>query len=216
MTQTNDTPSDPQTGAQAADDGHPDAQTADDGAETARETPAGTASATGLGGSEDAEARAKLWSLIKDIGIAMMTSLDGEVLRSRPMHTSQDTFEGTLWFFSRKDSHKTEEIAAEEQVNLAYADPREQIYVSVSGAARMVSDPALIRELWDPRLKPWFPGGAEDDQLVLIKVVPEQAEYWDMPKSRARQIWQSVRSRLTPGPREIGEHRMLPEGDTDR
>jgi general stress protein 26 len=39
----------------------------------------------------------KLWSMIKDIGVAMLTSEDGGRLRSRPMAASQKDFDGALW-----------------------------------------------------------------------------------------------------------------------
>ncbi len=38
------------------------------------------------------EALAKLWSMIKDIKVAMMTSWDGQHLHSRPMHGHQKEF----------------------------------------------------------------------------------------------------------------------------
>ena len=44
------------------------------------------------------EAQTKLWSMIKDIKVAMMTSWDGESLHSRPMRGYQEEFEGKLYF----------------------------------------------------------------------------------------------------------------------
>ena len=56
------------------------------------------------------EALAKLWSMIKDIRVAMMTSWDGEEMHSRPMHGHQKEFSGKLYFFTKLASGKTDEI----------------------------------------------------------------------------------------------------------
>src|SRR5215208_6047254 len=68
------------------------------------------------------EAQAKLWSMIKDIKVAMMTSWDGEEMHSRPMHGYQEEFEGRLYFFTKHASGKTGEIGRFDKLNLAYAD----------------------------------------------------------------------------------------------
>ena len=49
------------------------------------------------------EAQAKLWSMIKKIKVAMMTSWDGEAMHSRPMHGYQEEFEDKLYFFTRHE-----------------------------------------------------------------------------------------------------------------
>ena len=42
----------------------------------------------------------KLWDKIEDVRVAMMTTIDDDgSLRSRPMWTQGDDFDGTLWFF---------------------------------------------------------------------------------------------------------------------
>ena len=46
------------------------------------------------------EAQAKLWGMIKDIKVAMLTSWDGTQMHSRPMHGHQEEFEGRLYFFT--------------------------------------------------------------------------------------------------------------------
>src|SRR5690606_2575180 len=76
----------------------------------------------------------KLVELIRDIRFAMLTTVaaDGS-LRSRPMATRNPVLEnGEVWFFTADDSPKTAEIAGEHEVNLAYAEPKDQRYVSLS------------------------------------------------------------------------------------
>lgn len=130
------------------------------------------------------EAIQKLGELIQKIDFAMFTTAlpDGS-LRSRPMSTQKTEFDGTLWFFTQLDSGKVHEIEDDQHVNLAYANPNGQTYVSVSGRARLTRDRAKIEELWSPVYKAWFPEGQDDPQIALIQVEVENAEYWDSPSS---------------------------------
>jgi general stress protein 26 len=131
----------------------------------------------------------KLASLIKDIGFAMLTTVcpDG-TLRSRPMATQRDEFDGVLWFFTSANEPKVREIQNDDHVNVAYADPDKNNYVSVSGRATLVRDKVIAKELWNPFYKAWFPKGLDDPQLALIRVAVEQAEYWDSPNSKLVQL----------------------------
>jgi len=126
----------------------------------------------------------KLGELIKGIKVAMLTTVcpDGS-LRSRPMVTQEAEFDGSLWFFTRQRDPKVGEVERHEQVNVSYASPDDQRYVSVSGTARLVTDRRKIQELWSPGLKAWFSKGADDPELALLRVDVEKAEYWDAPSS---------------------------------
>lgn len=104
------------------------------------------------------------------------------------MATSKADFDGYLWFFTRNSSTKVEEIDKHLQVNLAYADPAKNTYVSVSGKAVTIQDKAKAQELWNPILKAWFPDGLEDPDLALLRVKVEKAEYWDSPSSKVVQL----------------------------
>lgn len=132
----------------------------------------------------DAEAKRKVWEMIKDIDIAMMVTMDDQGrFRGRPMRASQKEFDGVLWFFTQAGAPKTGEVAQDERCLLAYSDPNNQNYVSIYGAAELVRDVAQQKRLWSEPLRTWFPGGAEDPQIALLKVTCEGAEYWDSPSS---------------------------------
>ena len=125
----------------------------------------------------------KLNELINDIQTAMLTTIDGGVLRSRPMATQKAEFDGTLFFLTGADTHKDEEIKKDNRVNVSYAEPSDNIYVSVSGTAQTYHDQAKIDELWNPFYKAWFPEGQTDPNIRVLKVTVEQAEYWDSSSS---------------------------------
>ncbi len=97
-----------------------------------------------MSGKTDSETKQKLWSMMKGIGFAMLTTEDGGHLRARPMVAAQDDFDGTLWFFTRVSSHKVAEVESEHHVGITYADAGKQDYVSLSGTARLVRDKATV------------------------------------------------------------------------
>jgi len=125
---------------------------------------------------------AQLAALIKDVEVAMFTTtgVDGR-LYSRPLGTQEVEFDGDLWFATSADSPKVAEIALNPLVNVAYASPSKNSYVSVAGTARIVDDRARAEQLWSPAMKLFFPEGKDDPKLRLIHVRAESAEYWDGP-----------------------------------
>ncbi|MGH8284705.1 MAG: pyridoxamine 5'-phosphate oxidase family protein [Steroidobacteraceae bacterium] len=132
----------------------------------------------------------KLADLIEESRIAMLTTAEPDgTLRSRPLATLQLDARGALWFFTSASSPKVDEIERHRRVNLSYVNPGDEDYVSISGIAETVRDRAKMRELWTPWVKPWFPRGLDDPDLVLLKVTIEQAEYWDAPDSAAKRLY---------------------------
>jgi len=123
-----------------------------------------------------------LAGLIRDVEVAMLTtvSADGRLV-SRPLGTQQVDFDGDLWFATEADSPKVAEITAEPRVNVAYASPEQNTYVSVAGRAQIVDDRARVEALWSPSMELFFPGGKDDPNLRLIHVRAESAEYWSSP-----------------------------------
>ncbi len=159
--------------------------------------------------AEDREAADKLWGMIKGVRIAMMTTLnDNGILHSRPMatlpHAGFD--DGNLWFFTRADSPKVHELKEHWRVNLSYADPSNQNYVSVSGVAELVRDREKIRFLWRDIMSTWFPQGPDDPEIALLKVSVDHAEYWDSPSSAMVYAYGYVKAKITGEPPNPGEN----------
>jgi general stress protein 26 len=76
----------------------------------------------------------KLDELIKNIRIAMLTTMEEDgSLRSRPMVALQMAPQGELWFFTSADAPKVTESQQHCQVNVIFADPEHQDYLSMSG-----------------------------------------------------------------------------------
>jgi len=152
----------------------------------------------------------KLGEMIKEIKFAMLTTAEPDgTLRSRPMATQATEFDGTLWFFTAASAPKVEEIEQDHHVNLSYAAPDKNLYVSVSGKARMVRDRQKAEELWNPAFKAWFPKGLEDPDLALLKVNVEQAEYWDSSSSAVVHLVGFVKALATGERYHAGENEKM-------
>lgn len=151
----------------------------------------------------------KLWSMMKDIQVAMLTTEDAGTLRARPMVASQAGFDGTLWFFTRAASHKAAEVGSEHHVGITYADSGKQNYVSLSGTATLVTDKPAIEAHWSEWARTWFPKGKDDADIALLKVAVTSAEYWDAPNSTMVHAYGYLKAVLTGEPPHPGENKKL-------
>jgi general stress protein 26 len=152
----------------------------------------------------------KLGKLIKGIRFAMLTTADADgSLKSRPMASQRTKFDGQLWFFTHQSSHKVDQVRRDWHVNVAYADPDDQTYVSVSGTAKLVTDKSKIKELWNPAYKAWFPSGVDDPDVALLRVDVDSAEYWDAPSSTMAHLYGMAKATVTGKPANVGDNRKV-------
>jgi general stress protein 26 len=153
----------------------------------------------------------KLRELVKEIDFCMLTTVDEKGdLHSRPMSSNGDIdHNGDIWFFTNASSHKVSEIQKLPKVNVSFADPANQHYISISGNAQLVRDQNKIEELWRPEFKMWFPEGKDDPDIALLRVSLEKAEYWDSPSSTVGFMLSFVSSLVTGKEADHGENKKL-------
>lgn len=122
----------------------------------------------------------KVWKLMEDIGTCMLVTKSGEGLRSRPVAAYAKREDDTIYVLTDVNGHKDDEIAADPTVNLSFAHPGSNSYVSLTGKAAVTNDRSKIKELWNVWAKAWWEG-PEDPRIRLLKIEPLAAEYWDSP-----------------------------------
>lgn len=148
--------------------------------------------------------------LVSEIKFAMLTTEEADgTLRSRPMATMQMDAEGCLWFFTALDSPKLAEAEQHRQVNISYARPDKQDYLSISGRASVIRNREKMKSLWSPWVKPWFPDGLDDPNLVLLKVTTDEAEYWKAPGSAVKRLFGLAKGIVTGKTDSLGENRKV-------
>ena len=157
--------------------------------------------------AQSTAALTQLAKLIENIPVAMLTNPEPDgTLVSRPMSPLEMDVNGAIWFFTDINSSKVEQLR---RVNLSFADTDRASYVSLSGHGELDKDPAHIKQLWSPFIKPWFPDGPDSPSLVLLKFVPDTAEYWDAPHSKMVRMAAMAASVVAGKPVGLGEHDTL-------
>lgn len=160
--------------------------------------------------NDTSAARDKLWTMIKDIRFAMFTTRHASNghLHSRPMTTQNRALDGdeSLWFFMSRTGDPVDDLRSDGTVNVVYANPSSDTYVSVSGNAAIVEDAAKKEQLWSKMAEAWFPGGSNDPDLALVQVKIVHANYWDVKESKLVQLFAMAKSVVTGKPPQLSEH----------
>jgi len=154
-----------------------------------------------------------LWELIKDIRFGMLTHRHANgMLHAHPLTTQNKSLDAgaQLYFFISHKSELAQRLQQDGNVNVAYADPGEDSYVSLSGQATLTDDQDMKEELWSPLARSWFPAGVRDPDLALLEVRIHHAEYWDVKESKMVQLFKMAKAAITgEPPRKLGEHKEL-------
>ncbi len=141
---------------------------------------------------------AALQEKIGAMRFAMFTTRDQNGhLVSQPMTNQQVDSDGGLWFYTRTTTELWDNIAHEPEVNVSFANPDDSTWVSVSGTAERVVDRARIHALWNAMVQAWFPAGPEDEHVVLVRVMPHAAEYWDSNDSKMVRMFAMAKAAVT-------------------
>ena len=148
-----------------------------------------------------------VWDLMEKIGFAMLVTRDGDKLRSRPMSAHVEPDSNEILFLTDVRRHKDNEIAKDSHVNLSFADTSGQKYVSVSGRAEVSNDRALIKKLFSTPAKAWW-DSAEDPSIRVLRVLPDEAEYWDSPGTMVSYVKMAVAAATGTRP-DLGVNRKV-------
>ncbi len=103
---------------------------------------------------------------------------------TRPMSVQQIDDRGSLWFLSANDSYKNQELATDPHVQLLFQGSAHSDFMTLYGDAKITTDKAKIKELWEPILKTWFTEGVDDPRITVIEVRPRDGYYWDTKHNR--------------------------------
>lgn len=122
----------------------------------------------------------KLQEMAKEVKVCMFCTYDASNrLQTAPMSANKVDDDGNFWFISDKNSKRNEDLAGNTTTDLLFGDPSTESYVSVHGSSEIIFDKETIKNLWNPLVKTWFQGGVDDPNISVIKVIPDEAYYWD-------------------------------------
>ena len=117
-------------------------------------------------------------TVIREAKSPMLATVDEQGQpRVRPVSPVRVDEDFTIYVANLAAYQKTREIAANPKVELAYLSP-DHDQVRITGLAEIVSDTALINEIWQstPLLRHYL-GTPDDPELILYRIVPVQAQF---------------------------------------
>ncbi len=123
-----------------------------------------------------AEAAKLAREIVQQQRFPMLATIDGTSPRVRPV--SPVLTEGFVVYVANlRLYHKTQEIAANPQVELCYMSETHN-QVRISATAEVVSDKELLQRIWEanPLLRSYL-GTPENPQLVVYKMVPQRVRF---------------------------------------
>jgi len=150
----------------------------------------------------------KLIEMVKDVRICMLITNEknAENLSGRPMSIAKIDEDGAMWFFTKESSYKVDEIEENKKVSIAITNESSNNYLMIHGIATLVNDKTKMAALWSSIMKVWFPLGLDDPDMALIKVVPNEVNYWDSSSSKMVVLFNMLKAIITGKEYEEGEH----------
>ncbi len=133
--------------------------------------------------------------LLGEFQTAVLTTrgADGHY-HARPMAMRTRVRGEEIWFATTIESKKVRDLEHEPRCALVFFDASGGTTISLSGTGEVIRDRKLLRELWDPAWGRWFPGGPEQRNLALLRVIPEHVER-HAPDSHKVEVLYSPRRR---------------------
>lgn len=155
------------------------------------------------------DALEKMTKLVNDIDFAMMlTDLKNQPIHAIPMSTKKVDDKGDIWFLSGLNSEHNANIVKDSQIQLLYSDPGDMEFISIYGSATVTTDRQILEELYTKSDDAWFTG-VDDPNLTALKVVPEQAYFWDTKQNKYISLFKMGVAALTGKQADVGKKGKL-------
>jgi general stress protein 26 len=122
------------------------------------------------------EARRLALLVLQSARFPFLATVDGDQPRLRPVSPLRsDGF--TVYIASLRRYGKTAEIAANPHVELGYLDAHHN-QVRITGVAEVVTDKALVQEIWDGyALLRQYVGSSDNPELIIYRIRPSRVRY---------------------------------------
>jgi general stress protein 26 len=140
--------------------------------------------------------RRRVRELIQRAGVAMLMTIDDHGASSgRPMLPLLLDNDPHIYFLTHHSSRKVRQVSARPQVGLTMISGN--CYLVVAGSADASRDLELIRRLWHPTYRAWFPEGKDDREAAVLRVAVERIDYWEPPRHQFVRLLQAVKAVVT-------------------
>ncbi|MFC3199348.1 pyridoxamine 5'-phosphate oxidase family protein [Parapedobacter deserti] len=132
------------------------------------------------------EAIDKLKDLVDGIDIGVLcTFMPGtDYPHAVPMSRQEVDENGHIWFLFSSESETHKHLQHNNKASLLYSDVRNYKFLSINGTAEISQDQGRIDKYWSNMVAAWFEKGREDPHIRVLKVIPEDAHYWDTKSNK--------------------------------
>lgn len=148
---------------------------------------------------QNKEAIEKLKEMINPIDIGMLCThtTGSKHVHAVPMSTQEVDEDGNIWFLfsSESDTHKN--LLLDKSICLLYSDPGNFQFLSIHANTEILRDQERINQYWNKMVKSWFDKEKEDPAILLLKVVPAEAHYWDTKSNKLVTFFKMIASGIT-------------------
>jgi general stress protein 26 len=114
----------------------------------------------------------RVWDIIEKVSVCMLTTQFVGGLRARPLEARPDRDAGLIFFVTDIRSAKEHEIEAKPEVGLAFLDPSNKAYLSITGRGCVMRDADKMKTAWRQTDEVWWPGGPNDPDVCLLRIEP--------------------------------------------
>lgn len=151
--------------------------------------------------------RESFWKRLKGINAGMLGCADE--WRYLPMSHYADPDEGALWFITAKGTDLVTTLTSgpKEGVHIV-SDGDAGLYARLNGRLSLSDDAAKLDELWNAIASSWFEDGKQDEDVQLVRMDLNSAEYW-LTGGALSFLYQIAKSKVTGEQPDMGEHGNL-------
>lgn len=147
-----------------------------------------------------------VWGMIDRVEVGMLTTRFSGGLRARPLQARTDRDAGVIWFLTDERSDKDSEIHLQEDVGLVFVDGASRAWLSITARASITRDPVRAKMIWKLTDDMWWPGGADDPNVRVLRILPVTAELWNGPSGAFSTAFEFVKAKLTGEKPSLGEN----------
>jgi general stress protein 26 len=149
----------------------------------------------------------RVWDIIEKVGVCMLTTktLSGE-LKSRPVEARPNRDEGFIYIVTDARSAKEHEIERDPNLSFNFVDQQANAYLAITARGTISADPATVEKYWSKADSLWWKG-PNDPTVCVIRAELTSASLWDGPSSKAVELFEFIKAKVTGDAPNLGENR---------
>ena len=139
-----------------------------------------------------------------DIGMIITTQQDNSYPYMVPMSRQEVDDEGNIWYLLSSTSETYKNIQLDNKVSISLADVSNYKFLSIDAVAETSTDKERIEKYWNKFVEVYFEKGKEDPTIRVLKVIPNNAHYWDTETNKLFNFFKVASAAITGAKIDIG------------